>query len=315
VSAESQDRTGLLRLGTRGSALALAQSRQLAARLREIHPNLEVEEIIIRTRGDEILDKALHEVGGKGLFVKEIEDHLLAGQIDIAVHSLKDLPGDLPEGLSLGAVPEREEPWDVLVSRGGESIRGLPPGSRVGTSSLRRKSQLNRYRGDLEVVDLRGNVDTRLRKVADGEVDAAILAAAGLNRLGLGDRVTESLAPEVILPAVAQGALGIEMRTGDFGVEEILAPLEHVPTRRAVTAERSVMAYMEGGCQVPLAAFGEIRRGKLFLRGMVASVDGKRHVSAEEEGFPEEGREMGEKLARRLLELGGDEILAEIRDV
>ena len=315
MSGGSRVRDGVLRLGTRGSALALAQSRQMAARIREKNPGLEIEEVIIRTRGDEILDAALHEVGGKGLFVKEIEDQLLNGDIDVAVHSLKDLPGDLPDGLRLGAVPEREEPWDVLVSRGGESIRGLPSGSRVGTSSLRRQAQLRRYRSDLEIVDLRGNVDTRLRKVVEGEVAGAILAAAGLNRLGHGGRATESLAPEIMLPAVGQGALGIETREGDAATAELLAPLDHEPTRQAVTAERVVMAVMEGGCQVPLAAFAEFRGGGLRVRGLVASLDGKRLVEAEEEAAPDEAAAAGEKVARRLLESGGEEILREIRDV
>lgn len=304
-----------LRLGTRGSALALAQSRQIAARIQHENPGLEVEEIIIRTRGDEILDAALHEVGGKGLFVTEIEEQLLDGRIDLAVHSLKDLPGDLPPGLMLGAVPEREEPWDVLVSSGGESIRGLPPGSRVGTSSLRRQAQLKRYRNDLEVVDLRGNVDTRLRKVSEGEVAGAILAAAGLNRLGYGERVTERLAPELMLPAVGQGALGLEVREGDSDTMAVLAGLDHGPTRHAVAAERSVLAYLEGGCQVPLAAFAEFRGDVLRLRGVVASLDGQRVIQAEEECVPEEGIAAGETLARQLLELGGEEILREIRNV
>ncbi|MBT3352436.1 MAG: hydroxymethylbilane synthase [Nitrospinaceae bacterium] len=304
-----------LRLGTRGSALALAQSRQMAARIKNENPGLEVEEIIIRTRGDEILDAALHEVGGKGLFVTEIEEQLLDGRIDLAVHSLKDLPGDLPAGLKLGAVPEREEPWDVLVSRGGESIRGLPPGSRVGTSSLRRQAQLKRYRNDLDVVDLRGNVDTRLRKVSEGEVAGAILAAAGLNRLGHGERVTERLAPELMLPAVGQGALGLEVREGDSGTMAALAGLDHEPTRQAVAAERSVMAYLEGGCQVPLAAFAEFRGDVLHLRGIVASLDGQRVIQAEQECAPEEGIVAGEMLARQLLELGGGKILQEIRNV
>lgn len=303
-----------LRLGTRGSALALAQSRQMAGRMRHENPGLEVEEIIIKTRGDAILDAALHEVGGKGLFVKEIEDALLVGRIDAAVHSLKDLPGELPEGLALAAIPEREAPWDVLVSRNGESIRGMPPGSRIGTSSLRRQAQLRRYRGDLEIVDLRGNVDTRLRKVAEGEVEGAILAAAGLNRLGLGERATESLAPELMLPAPGQGALGIEAREGDREAMALLAPLDHLPTRQATVAERRVMERLEGGCEVPLGAFAEFRGGVLRVRGLLASLDGERIAEAEEEGPPGEAAEVGLRVAERLLELGGDKILAEIRD-
>ncbi len=305
---------GILRLGTRGSALARAQAGEVARRLRARHPGLEVEEVVVRTRGDEVLDSPLYAVGGKGLFVKEIEDALLEGRIDAAVHSLKDLPGELPVGLALGAVPEREEPWDVLVSRGGESIRGLPPGSRVGTSSLRRKVQLVRFRRDIEVVDLRGNVDTRLRKVAEGEVSAAVLAAAGLKRLGRRDEATETLAPEVMLPAVGQGALGIEVRAEDPATAAWIAPLDHPPTRQAATAERRLMACLEGGCKVPLAGFAEVRRGFLRLRALVASLDGERIVEGEEEGRPEEAASLGEALARRILALGGSEILAEIRD-
>ena len=301
-----------LRLGTRGSSLALAQARMMAARLRELHPGLEAEEVVIRTRGDELVDSPLHQLGGKGLFVKEIEEALLGGRIDAAVHSLKDLPGELPPGLVLGAVPEREEPWDVLVSRGGESIRNLAPGSRVGTSSLRRRAQLLRYRKDLEVVDLRGNVDTRLRKVAEGQVHAAILAAAGLNRLGLGERATEALAPEVMLPAVAQGALGIETREGDAETLALLAALEHLPTRQAVEAERRVMAVLEGGCKVPMAAFAELRRGRLRLRALVASLDGERLAEAEGEDAPERASALGEEVARRILAAGGRDILSEI---
>jgi len=301
-----------LRLGTRGSSLALAQARMMAARLRELHPGLEAEEVVIRTRGDELVDSPLHQLGGKGLFVKEIEEALLGGRIDAAVHSLKDLPGELPPGLVLGAVPEREEPWDVLVSRGGESIRNLAPGSRVGTSSLRRRAQLLRYRKDLEVVDLRGNVDTRLRKVAEGQVHAAILAAAGLNRLGLGERATEALAPEVMLPAVAQGALGIETREGDAETLALLAALEHLPTRQAVEAERRAMAVLEGGCKVPMAAFAELRRGRLRLRALVASLDGERLAEAEGEDAPERASALGEEVARRILAAGGRDILSEI---
>jgi hydroxymethylbilane synthase len=286
----------------------------MAGRMRHENPGLEVEEIIIKTRGDAILDAALHEVGGKGLFVKEIEDALLVGRIDAAVHSLKDLPGELPEGLALAAIPEREAPWDVLVSRNGESIRGMPPGSRIGTSSLRRQAQLRRYRGDLEIVDLRGNVDTRLRKVAEGEVEGAILAAAGLNRLGLGERATESLAPELMLPAPGQGALGIEAREGDREAMALLAPLDHLPTRQATVAERRVMERLEGGCEVPLGAFAEFRGGVLRVRGLLASLDGERIAEAEEEGPPGEAAEVGLRVAERLLELGGDKILAEIRD-
>ncbi len=313
LTGENSSRPGLLRLGTRGSRLALAQTRQMASRLRELYPEREVEEVVIRTRGDEIQDVPLAQVGGKGLFIKEIEEALLAGRIDAAVHSLKDLPGEFPPGLALGAVPEREEPWDVFVSRGGESIRGLAPGSRVGTGSLRRKAQLLRFRSDLEVVDIRGNVDTRLRKVAEGEVDATILAAAGLNRLGLADRITESLAPELMLPAPGQGALGIEIRDGDEETAALLAPLDHPQTHDEVNAEREVMARLEGGCSVPLAVLAETRRGRLTLRALVSSEDGRRVAEGENEGPPGEACALGGALADRLLADGGREILAEFR--
>ncbi len=262
-----------------------------------------------------MLDTALHEIGGKALFVKEIEDALLDGRIDAAVHSLKDLPSEFPGGLMIGAIPEREEPWDVLVSRNGESIRNIAPGARIGTGSLRRRVQLKRFRRDLEIVDLRGNVDTRLRKVAEGEVDGAILAAAGLNRLGRGDRATESLAPELMLPAVGQGALAIEIREGDVETAGLLSPLDHLPTCQATFAERAVMARLEGGCQVPMAAFAEERGGVLHLRGLVASLDGERIVEADEQGDPADADRLGEIVAGRILERGGAEILAEIRDV
>ncbi len=315
MAVDKANRSGSLRIGSRGSALALAQTRQMIGRLKKIFPDLEIEEIVIRTRGDEVLDTALHEIGGKGLFVKEIEDALLDGRIDAAVHSLKDLPSEFPGGLTIGAIPEREEPWDVLVSRNGESIRNIAPGARIGTSSLRRQVQLKRFRRDLEIVDLRGNVDTRLRKVAEGEVDGAILAAAGLNRLGRGDRATESLAPELMLPAVGQGALAIEIREGDAETADLLSPLDHLPTCQATFAERVVMARLEGGCQVPMAAFAEERGGVLHLRGLVASLDGERIIEADEQGDPADADRLGEIVAARILERGGAEILAEIRDV
>ena len=273
-----------LRLGTRGSALARAQTAGIAAQLKVLNPGLQVEEIIVRTRGDAMLGSPIHELGGKGLFVKEIEDALLQGGIDAAVHSLKDLPSELPEGLTLGAIPEREEPWDALVSRGGESIRGLAPGSRIGTGSLRRIAQLRRYRRDLKIVELRGNVDTRLEKVAAGEVEAAILALAGLKRLGLEERATEALAPELMLPAAGQGALAIETRADDEATRRLMEGLEHPETKRAVMAERVVMARLEGGCQLPLAVFAEMRKDEFYIKARLASVDGERMVERERTG-------------------------------
>ncbi len=302
-----------LRLGTRGSALARAQTAQAAASLRNLNPGLDVEEIAIRTRGDAMLSSPIHALGDKGLFVKEIEDALLRGEIDAAVHSLKDLPGELPEGLVLGAIPRREEPWDALVSRGGESIRGLAPGTRIGTGSLRRVAQLRRFRSDLEIDPLRGNVDTRLEKVASGEVDGAILALAGLKRLGLEERATESLAPEIMLPAPGQGALAIEIRSGDAAARKLVRGLEHQTTRLAVSAERVVMARLEGGCRLPLAVFAEMRKGAFHIAARLASVDGARMVEKKRAGRPEDAMRLADDLAEDVLTRGGAEILRSAR--
>ena len=302
-----------LRLGTRGSALARAQTAGVAAQLKASNPGLAVEEVIVRTRGDAMLGSPIHELGGKGLFVKEIEDALLQGEIDAAVHSLKDLPSELPEGLILTSIPEREEPWDALVSRSGESIRGLAPGSRIGTSSLRRIAQIRRYRRDLEIVELRGNVDTRLEKVAAGEAEAAILALAGLKRLGLEDRATESLAPELMLPAAGQGALAIEAREDDAAARRLVGDLDHPETKRAVMAERAVMARLEGGCQLPLAVFAEMRKAGFQIKARLASVNGERMVEKERTGAPDDAMRLAEDLAEDVLSSGGAEILRDAR--
>ena len=260
-----------------------------------------------------MLGSPIHELGGKGLFVKEIEDALLRGEIDAAVHSLKDLPSELPEGLILASIPKREEPWDALVSRNGESIRGLAPGSRIGTSSLRRIAQIRRYRSDLEIVELRGNVDTRLEKVAAGEADAAVLALAGLKRLGLGERATESLAPELMLPAAGQGALAIETRVDDAATRSLMERLEHPVTKQAVMAERAVMARLEGGCQLPLAVFAEMRTTGFQIKTRLASVDGERMVEKERTGRPDDAMRLAEELAEDVLSSGGAEILRDAR--
>ncbi len=302
-----------LRLGSRGSALARAQTALVASQVEELNPGLVVEEVIVRTRGDALLGSPIHELGGKGLFVKEIEDALLRGEIDAAVHSLKDLPSELPEGLILASIPEREEPWDALVSRGGESIRGLAPGGRIGTSSLRRIAQIRRYRSDLEIVELRGNVDTRLEKVAAGEVEAAVLALAGLKRLGLEERATESLAPELMLPAAGQGALAVETREDDAAARRLVGYLDHPETRRAVMAERAVMARLEGGCQLPLAVFAENRKNGFLIKARLASVDGERMVEKERTGRPDDAMRLAEDLAEDVLASGGAEILRDAR--
>jgi hydroxymethylbilane synthase len=294
-------------VATRKSALALAQSRAFIARLAALHPGVEFQELLVTTTGDVVQDRALAEIGGKGLFVKEIEEALLEGRADIAIHSLKDVPPQLLPSLLIDCIPEREDPRDVLVSRTGLPLSELPSGSRIGTGSLRRRVQLLAYRRDLEVVAIRGNVDTRLRKSDTGEVDAVVLARAGLNRLGLGARATENIAPEVMLPAVGQGALGIEQRADDQRVSELLAPLSHSDTKILVTAERGVMLAINGNCTTPVAAFG-VRRGEsMQLRAFLAEPDGSRARSVETtvtfpnsaESAAEVGRELGARLIAR----------------
>lgn len=292
-------------IATRKSALALAQSRAFIARLAALHPHVAFEELLVTTTGDVVQDRPLADIGGKGLFVKEIEEALLSGRADIAIHSLKDVPPQLLPSLSIDCIPEREDPRDVLASREGKSLAELPPGSRVGTGSLRRRVQLLAYRPDLEVVAIRGNVDTRLRKAESGEVDAVVLARAGLNRLGLAARATESIAPEVMLPAVGQGALGIEQRADDDDVRELLSPLSHSDTKILVTAERGVMLAINGNCTTPVAAFGVRQGGELYLRAFLAEPDGSRPRRAETKvPFPESAEaaaEIGRALGSELI--------------
>ncbi len=269
----------LLRVGTRGSTLARTQTDWVVGRLRDRWPGLEVEVHVIRTRGDAIQDRPLAEVGGKGLFVKEIEDALLAGRVDLAVHSAKDVPAELPAGLTLLACPPREDPRDVLVARDGLALEELPPGARVGTSSLRRQSLLRRARPDLVVVPLRGNVDTRLRKVAAGELDAVVLAAAGLARLGLLGRVTQYLEPRTFIPAVAQGILALEGRAADGGTARLALGVHDGETALALTAERAFLERVAGGCQVPMGAHCRREGERLVLDAFLASPDGGRFAA------------------------------------
>ena len=292
-------------VATRKSALALAQSRAFIARLAALHPSVSFEELLVTTTGDVVQDRALSEIGGKGLFVKEIEEALLDGRADLAIHSLKDVPPALLPSLSIDCIPEREDPRDVLVSKSGLPLAQLPPGSRVGTGSLRRRVQLLAFRRDLEVVAIRGNVDTRLRKAESGELDAVVLARAGLNRLGWGARATEDIAPEVMLPAVGQGALGIEQRADDRQMSELLAPLSHSDTKILVTAERGVMLAINGNCTTPVAAFGLRQGDALFLRAFLAEPDGSRPRSVETTvPFPksaEAAAKIGQALGMDLL--------------
>jgi hydroxymethylbilane synthase len=263
-------------VATRKSALALAQARAFMTELRRVHPGLELEELHVTTTGDRIVDRPLCDIGGKGLFVKEIEEAILSGTADLAIHSLKDVPPVLARGLVIGCVPKREDPRDALVSRSGARLQELPAGSRVGTSSLRRSVQLRAFRPDFEIVPLRGNVDTRLRKCASGDVDAIILARAGLARLGLLGRITETISENQSIPAVGQGALGIEFRGEDARLRELLAPVADLETQIAVAAERGVMSAVEGNCQTPVAAFARRVASDMRIDAMLAEPDGSR---------------------------------------
>lgn len=301
----------VLRIGTRGSLLALNQSEWVKGALEMHWPGLSVELHVIRTTGDKVLDVPLAKVGGKGLFVKEIEEALLAGTVDLAVHSMKDVPSILPEGLRIGAIPEREDPRDVFISPKHGSLTELPRGARVGTSSLRRASQLKRLRPDLRVETLRGNLDTRLRKVGDGLYDAVILAAAGLHRMGWRDRITTYLDPAWFLPAIGQGALGIEARSDDHEVARFIRPLHHLETADAVEAERSFLKELEGGCQVPIGGFARVDAGEVELTGLVASLDGTVTIRKTLRGPRKDAAEIGRRLAREVLRDGAGAILEE----
>ncbi len=304
-------------IGTRGSQLALWQANHVADRLRAAFPDLGIRLETIRTTGDKIGDVPLARVGGKALFVKEIEEALLDHRVDLAVHSMKDVPTDLPAGLVIAAVTAREDPRDVLVSRTGARFADLPRGARVGTSSLRRQAQLLHHRPDLTILPLRGNLDTRLRKLAEEGLDAVVLAAAGLRRLGWMDRITEFLPPEVCLPAIGQGALGIEIRVpsgwadpGPPGAATARVKILDDPqTHAAVLAERAFLRRLEGGCQVPFAAHAVIRDGELRLQGLVASPDGAQLIRGERHGRQEDAEAVGTLLAEELLSRGAGEII------
>jgi hydroxymethylbilane synthase len=301
-----------IKIGTRGSLLATTQSTWVKNQIEAEHPGVSVELVIIVTKGDKILDVPLAMVGGKGLFVKEIEEALLRRDVDLAVHSMKDVPSELPEELHLGIIPLRENPHDAFISVRYKKLADLPPGATVGTSSLRRRAQLAALRPDLKIVDLRGNLDTRLRKLDEGQFQAIILAAAGLNRLGMSSRATGYFTAREMLPAVGQGALGIELRKDDAELLAGLAFLNDARTTVAVAAERSFLHRLEGGCQVPIGAFAEVHNGQVELTGLVASVDGKEVLKDAITGPSEQAQELGTRLANKLLDMGGREILAEV---
>ncbi|RMG55682.1 MAG: hydroxymethylbilane synthase [Acidobacteria bacterium] len=297
-------------IGSRGSQLALWQAHFVRQRLTALTER-PIEIVTIKTTGDRFLDAAVTTLD-KGVFVKEIERALLEGRIDMAVHSMKDVPTDIPEGLTMGAICARHDVRDCLLSRDGQTLESLPSGSRVGTSSWRRKAQLRHRRPDLEFVDIRGNVDTRWRKLCEGSYDAIVLAKAGLDRLGWTDRITQVLSTETVLPAVGQGALGVEVRTDDREVLALLSSIDHPPTRVAVMAERALLRALHGGCQVPMGAWGHVEGDVLWLEVCIISLDGERIIRDRLSGSPSEGERLGAHLARKLTAQGADRILEEV---
>ncbi|QXB97410.1 hydroxymethylbilane synthase [Aeromonas sp. FDAARGOS 1406] len=301
-----------LRIATRKSPLALWQANFVKDRLEALHPDLQVELVPMSTQGDKILDTPLAKVGGKGLFVKELETAMLEGRADIAVHSMKDVPVEFPDGLGLHTICEREDPRDAFVSNHFNQIDELPQGAVVGTSSLRRQCQLRAARPDLVIRDLRGNVNTRLAKLDAGDYDAIILAAAGLKRLEIAHRIAAFIEPEQSLPANGQGAVGIECRLDDHELHALLAPLEHPETRIRVLTERAMNRALQGGCQVPIGAYALVQGEEVWLRGLVGSPDGSRVIRDEIRGPLAEGEALGHTLAQRLLAAGADVILAEV---
>lgn len=300
-------------VGTRESRLAMWQASWVVDRLRELCPEYNYRIMGIRTQGDNILDVALAKIGDKGLFTKELEMAMLRGEIDLAVHSMKDLPTELPEGLVIGAVCRREYPGDVLISREDKKLEDLPPGALVGTSSLRRCAQLLRYRGDLKMVNLRGNINTRLRKLEEEKLDATVLAYAGVHRMGWDERVTQRIPFEICLPAVGQGSIGVEVRAEDNEVRSLVSKIDHHESRVAITAERALLKRLEGGCQIPIGALGAVENGCLRLDGVVASLDGRQLVRSSLAGNLEDAAKTGLKLAENLVQLGAGEILRNMR--
>ena len=301
-----------IRIGTRKSPLALWQAHYIRDELHALQPSLECEIVKLSTEGDRILDTPLAKIGGKGLFIKELEQALIDERVDIAVHSMKDVTVDLPDALHIPEICKREAPWDAFVSNQYDQFLDLPQGARLGTSSMRRQMQLKAARPDLQVISLRGNVNTRLAKLDAGEFDAIILAAAGLIRLQMSDRITETLPPELCLPAVAQGAVGVECRKNDDQTLALLMQLNHPPTHARVIAERAMNATLEGGCQVPIAGFSEIHEDTLHLRGIVGSPDGSLLLHADIAGLTQNAYELGQELAKQLLEKGAGDILSQV---
>ncbi len=304
--------SNIIRIATRKSPLAIWQAEEVKRLLLQFHPDLSVELIGMMTKGDIILDTPLAKIGGKGLFVKELEVGMLEGKADIAVHSLKDVPMELPEGLHLPVILKRHNPLDAFVSNHYSSLDALPQYAKVGTSSLRRQTQIKELRPDLDIVSLRGNVNSRLAKLDNGDYDAIILASAGLERLGFDDRITQSIPAEQSLPAIGQGAIGIECRSDDSRVNTLLAPLHHEETAIRVTAERAFNTRLNGGCQVPIAGYSELHGDQIYLRGLVGYPDGSKIFRAEQTTAIENAKAMGIAVAEDLLAQGADKVLASI---
>lgn len=301
----------IIRIGTRDSQLAMWQAEWAKNQLTNFYPHLRFELVPMKTKGDKILDVPLSKIGDKGLFTKELEQGLLSDELDMAVHSLKDMPTLLPIGLAISTFCEREEPRDVFLSQNGIPLENLPTGAIIGTSSLRRKSQLKHYRPDFNFMDLRGNLQTRWKKLTESNMDGIVLAAAGVKRLGWEDRITQILSENMMLPAVGQGSIAIEVVEQRTDIQELLSQLNHFETEQAVRAERALMRTLEGGCQVPIGALAQVVNGQIILRGMVASLDGVHLIKAEAKGTDPEA--VGIEVAERLVELGATTILAEIR--
>ncbi len=303
-----------LRIATRSSPLALWQAEHVGARLEALHSHLKVSLVKMKTSGDKMLDAPLSKVGGKGLFVKELELGLLDGRADLAVHSLKDVPAHIPDGLELAIVMEREDPRDAFVSNRYENLAGMPAGTLVGTSSLRRQTQIRQRYPELRVDWLRGNVNTRLAKLDAGDFDAIILAVAGLKRLGFAERIKTAIEPEECLPAIGQGVLGIEIRSNDEQLRELIAPLAHAETTLMISAERALNETLSGGCQVPVAGYAVLEQDQLYLRGLVGQPDGSEILRAEIRGSASQAHDLGVQLAQQLLAQGADRILAGLQD-
>ena len=301
-----------LKIGTRGSKLAMQQTNMIASQLEHLNPPLKCEIISIKTEGDKMLDVPLAKIGGKGLFVKELDEALLDGQIDLAVHSMKDIPTELPPQLEIAAITAREDARDVLISRDNLILKHLPKDAVIGTCSLRRQAQLLHYSPQFQIVQLRGNLETRLRRVQANGLDAVILAAAGIHRMGWQGKITEYLPMDICLPAIGQGALGIEICKDQKEIQCLVSALDHPETRKIVLAERALLRKLEGGCQVPVGAYGEIKDGKIYLQAMVGSLKGERIIRDSASGSLDHAEKIGLQLAKKLINQGADEILQEI---